>query len=195
VGEEQVSPLGGDGARGGHHAERIEPRSPKSRLLREFSACGVGGFLAFVDGAAGQIGDLCVVEVVVLGDHGHLSAVDGQDADGVLLAELALTSSHGAWALYVSLHSLAASRVLGPVPTVMEGDGATLGDLDDVLHHLNQHEAVLRRIDPELVQRTRDAVVGWVGHRETRLVGLIPVLDGLEGITGASLPHLLPPAM
>ena len=36
--------------------------------------------VAVVDEATRQIGDLCVVKVVVLGDHGDLPAVHGKDS-------------------------------------------------------------------------------------------------------------------
>ncbi|WP_405814257.1 hypothetical protein OG241_06670 [Streptomyces sp. NBC_01390] len=98
-----------------------------------------------------------------------------------------------AWAVYVSLHNLAASHVLGPVPTIARDDGADLGDIDDALHQLNRHEEVLFRADPGIVEQIRDAVAGWDSRPATRLVTLLPLLDSLAEIAGAALPPVLPP--
>ncbi|MEU2607694.1 hypothetical protein [Streptomyces albus] len=98
-----------------------------------------------------------------------------------------------AGAVYVSLHNLAASHVLGSVPTVMQDDRVSLGDIDDVLHQLNQHESLLSRTDPELVRHIRDAVALWDTRPTTRLTELLPLLDSLAGIAGAVLPPILPP--
>jgi hypothetical protein len=98
-----------------------------------------------------------------------------------------------AWAVYVSLHNLAASHVLGQVPTYVHDDSVSLGDLEDVLDQLNQHERVLWRSDPELVREVRDTVARWDYSPTTRLVRLLPMLDRLAGIAGTSLPPILPP--
>lgn len=97
-----------------------------------------------------------------------------------------------AWALYVALHNLAESQTFGQVLTAVPH--ATRGDIDDVLHQLDQTQAVLNRAHSELIQRVRDAVISWEGRPADRLVGLLPLLDGLGEIAGASLPSLLPPS-
>lgn len=99
-----------------------------------------------------------------------------------------------AWDVYVALHSLAAAHLHGSLPTEVQVDRVTLGDHDHALQQLNKHEAVMRRTDPELFQGVRDAVARWDSRPATRLVELLPLLDRLEEIAGATLPPLLPPA-
>lgn len=101
--------------------------------------------------------------------------------------------SRAAWSVYVALHNLAASHVLGTVPTEVSSEGAIFGDIDDVFEQLARHEAVLDGADPRLVQHVRDAVAGWDSRPATRLIELMPALDQLADIAGASLPLLLPP--
>ncbi|WP_405931541.1 hypothetical protein [Streptomyces sp. NBC_00827] len=93
-----------------------------------------------------------------------------------------------------ALHSVPASHVLGTVPTEARSDGAVLGDIDDLLQQLAQHEAVLVGADPELVPHVRDIVAHWDSRPVTRLIELLPLLDQLAEIAGASLPPVLPPA-
>lgn len=103
-----------------------------------------------------------------------------------------MEARHAAWSLYVSLHALAESQTRGQVLTDVQH--ATLGDIDDALHQLNATHAVLNRAHSGLIQRIRDAVVSWEEHPTDRLVRLLPLLDGLAEIAGASLPSLLPPS-
>lgn len=78
--------------------------------------------------------------------------------------------------------------------TQVSGDGLTLGHIDDVLDQLNQDEAVLDRADPDLVHEVGNAIAHWDSRLTTRLVELLPLLDRLAEITGATLPPLLPPS-
>lgn len=103
-------------------------------------------------------------------------------------------TSRAAWSVYVALHNLAASHILGTVPTEDRGDGAVLGDIDDLLQQLAQHEAVLADTDSQLVPHVRDIVTHWDSRAATRLVELLPLLDQLAQMAGATLPPLLPPA-
>ncbi|MFJ6898222.1 hypothetical protein [Streptomyces hokutonensis] len=103
--------------------------------------------------------------------------------------------SRAAWSVYVALHNLAASHILGAVSTEVSSDGPILGDVDDVLEQLGRHEAVLTCLDPGLAQSVRETVVHWDSRPDSRLVELLPLLDQLEDIAGASLPPLLPPAI
>lgn len=93
MGKEQVRVLGADRPRGGHHAQRVEPRGPQPGLFGKFAESGVGGSLVIFDEATGQISDLRVVQVVVLRDHGDLPAVHGKDSYGDVLTELVAKSS------------------------------------------------------------------------------------------------------
>ncbi|MFE9601500.1 hypothetical protein [Streptomyces hokutonensis] len=103
-------------------------------------------------------------------------------------------TSHAAWCVYVALHNLASSHVLGEIVTEATSDTAFLGDIDHALEQLSQHEVVLSGVDPQLVQRVRDVVAHWNSRPVTRLVELLPLLDQLEETAGASLPSILPPA-
>jgi hypothetical protein len=83
-------------------------------------------------------------------------------------------TSHAAWSVYVALHNVAAGHVLGMLPTDVRDDGAALGDIDDLLQQLTQHEAVLDGADPQLVQHVRDAVAHWDSRPATRLIEPFP---------------------
>ncbi|WP_157876846.1 hypothetical protein [Streptomyces graminilatus] len=99
---------------------------------------------------------------------------------------------HAAWALYVSLHLLAESHTGGQIHTDVQR--GTLSDLDDALDQLDQTQAMLSRSHPDLVQGIRSTVASWEEHPTDRLVRLLPLLDDLAEIAGASLPSLLPPS-
>lgn len=96
-----------------------------------------------------------------------------------------------AWDLYVALHGLAEGQTWGEVSASDQSE--ILGDIDDALAQLNRTEAVLTRSHPELVQQVRRAVSSWPSETATRLVELLPLLDALANITGASLPLQMPP--
>ncbi|MEU9167684.1 hypothetical protein AB0D34_07785 [Streptomyces sp. NPDC048420] len=98
-----------------------------------------------------------------------------------------------AWEVYVALHSLAAAHLLGSLPTEVQDDRVMLGDHDHTLQQLTKHEAAMHRTDPRLFHGIWEAVARWDSRPATRLVELLPLLDRLEEITGASLPPLLPP--
>lgn len=98
-----------------------------------------------------------------------------------------------AWDLYVALHNVAEGQTWGEVATSDQGE--VLGDIDDVLAQLNQSERVLTRSHPKLVQQVQRAVASWPGKPATRLVELLPLLDALADIAGASLPLQMPPTM
>ncbi|MCX5173849.1 MULTISPECIES: hypothetical protein [Streptomyces] len=103
-------------------------------------------------------------------------------------------TQHAAWDIYVSLHNLAAAHVLGEVLTTVQNDQVILGDIDDALEQLNEHEAVLRLADAELLQRVRDAIATWNARPGSRLAEVLPLLDRLERILGLpSRPFSRPP--
>lgn len=107
---------------------------------------------------------------------------------------------HAVWDLLVALHNLAAGHAFGTAATVVDAVPAavhdatvTVGDVDDVLQQLHRHQIVLDRAHPELTGRIREVVERWDERRADRLVELLPFLDRLQEITGASLPAVLPP--
>lgn len=99
-----------------------------------------------------------------------------------------------AYALYVSLHGLAAAHVLGTVETEFEAGDVIAGDIDDVLLQLNEYGTVLSRVRPGLVEEVRDIVAHWGEGPAERFTELLPVLDSLAEIAGVFLPLVLPPA-
>jgi hypothetical protein len=97
-----------------------------------------------------------------------------------------------AWDVYVALHNLADGQSFGEVLTSVQD--AVLGDVDDVLVQLDRNQDALRLRHPDLVRQARDALASWEDLPAGRLVRLIPLLDELAAIAGASLPLQLPPA-
>lgn len=100
---------------------------------------------------------------------------------------------YAAWELYVALHGLAESQTWGEVAS--SGQSQILGDIHDALAQLERTEAVLAQCHPDLVQQVRRAVASWPSQPATRLVELLPLLDALADIAGASLPLQMPLTM
>lgn len=82
------------------------------------------------------------------------------------------------------------SQSFGQVPST--GDG-TLGDLDDALAQLRAHQDVLRHRNAVLVELVHEAILCWDDRPADRLVQLMPLLDALAAIAGATLPLQVPP--